>query len=198
MIFWRKLFRKKEADKGTELLTFKQRLNSLHNLPKFFKLVWQTSPSLTITNSLLRIIKSATPVAILYIGKLIIDQVIQISHNKQSFSSNHLWKLVVIEFALAITADILNRAITLMDSLLGDLFANHTSIKIMAHAATLDLEQFENSAFYDKMERARQQTVGRTILLSQVLSQIQDLITMVFLTAGLLIVNLTHGLLFYY
>jgi ABC-type multidrug transport system, ATPase and permease components len=59
----------------------------------------------------------------------------------------------------------------------------------MEHAATLDLDQFEDSAFYDKLERARQQTVGRTILLSQVLTQVQDLITMAFLAAGLMAFN---------
>lgn len=174
---------------GAEQLTFRQRLYSLQNLPKFFKLVWQTSPFLTIANAALRILKSATPVAILYIGKLIIDQVVQISHGKQNISSNFLWKLVAIEFGLAILSDVLNRSITLMDSLLGDLFSNHTSVKIIEHAATLDLEQFENSIFYDKMERARQQTVGRTILLSQVLSQLQDVITMGFLSAGLMFFN---------
>jgi ATP-binding cassette subfamily B protein len=76
-----------------------------------------------------------------------------------------------------------------MDSLLGDLFSNHTSVKIMAHAATLDLDQFEDSVFYDKLERARQQTIGRTILLSQVMSQVQDLITMGFLAVGLMTFN---------
>lgn len=59
----------------------------------------------------------------------------------------------------------------------------------MEHAAMLDLEQFEDTTFYDKLERARQQTIGRTILLSQVLSQVQDLITMGFLTAGLAVFN---------
>ena len=82
--------------------------------------------------------------------------------------------------------DALSRATTLVDSLLGDLFSNFTSVKIMEHAATLDLDQFEDSAFYDKFERARQQTIGRTILLSQVLTQVQDIITMLFLAAGLM------------
>lgn len=59
----------------------------------------------------------------------------------------------------------------------------------MEHAATLDLEQFEDPTFYDKLERARQQTVGRTVLLSQVLGQVQDLITMVFLAGGLVAFN---------
>jgi len=170
-------------------IKLKDRFSALGNLPRFFKLVWQTSPSLTIANAVLRIFKSATPVAILYVGKLIIDQVVLISQSKQSISADNLWKLIAIEFGLAILSDVLNRAITLMDSLLGDLFSNHTSVKIIEHAATLDLDQFENSAFYDKMERARQQTVGRTVLLSQALSQVQDLITMGFLAAGLLVFN---------
>ena len=190
MAFWSELFKnRKTAKPKTTPLTFRQRVAALRNLPEFFKLVWQTSPSMTIANAVLRIIKSSTPVAILYVGKLIIDQVVQMSHSEQSASHSHLWELVAIEFALAILSDGLNRAIVLMDSLLGDLFSNHTSIKIIAHAATLDLDQFENSAFYDKMERARQQTVGRTILLSQVLSQLQDLITMGFLAAGLMVFN---------
>jgi ATP-binding cassette subfamily B protein len=93
------------------------------------------------------------------------------------------------EFALAILSDALARATALVDSLLGDLFSNHTSVKIMEHATTLDLDQFEDSEFYDKLERARQQTIGRTILLSQVLTQVQDLITMAFLAAGLMAFN---------
>jgi ATP-binding cassette subfamily B protein len=172
----------------TEPLTLKERLAALRNLPAFFKLVWQTSPWLTIVNSLLRILRSAMPVALLYVGKLIIDEVIVLSR-QHSANTHHIWVLVGFEFALAILTDGLSRAITLMDALLGDLFSNYTSIKIMAHAATLDLDQFEDSVFYDKLERARQQTIGRTMLLSQVMSQVQDLITMGFLAAGLMAFN---------
>ena len=138
---------------------------------------------------MLRIIRSAIPVSLLYIGKLIIDEVVHLSQSSASLSHTHLWELVGIEFGLAILADALGRATSLVDSLLGDLFANHTSIRIMQHAATLDLDQFEDSVFYDKLERARQQTTGRTILLSQVLSQVQDLISMCFLAAGLVSFN---------
>lgn len=169
-------------------VTLKERFSALGNIPRFFKLVWETSPSLTLTNAVLRIVRSAIPVAILYVGKLIIDQVVQISHGTLT-SYNYLWKLVAIEFGLAILSDGLSRATNLVDSLLGDLFSNYTSIKIMQHASTLDLDQFEDSSFYDKLERARQQTVGRTVLLSQVLSQVQDLITMIFLAAGLIVFN---------
>jgi len=170
-------------------LTFKDRLRALRNLPAFFKLVWQSGPGMMSANIALRFVKAAIPFLLLFIGKLIIDQVLQLSKNHSSFAEAYLWKLVAMEFALAILSDALTRAITLMDSLLGDLFANHTSVRIMEHAATLDLDQFEDAIFYDKLERARQQTVGRTVLLSQVMSQVQDLITIGFLAAGLIVFN---------
>jgi ATP-binding cassette subfamily B protein len=190
MNWWSRLFKKKTENKDQkEELSFKDRLSALNNLPRFFKLVWQTSASMTIINALLRIIRSAIPLAVLYVGKLIIDQIVHLNQGHGNGSHNLLWKLVALEFGLAILSDILSRAIALFDSLLGDLFANKTSIKIMEHAALLDLDQFEDSAFYDKLERARQQTIGRTILLSQVLSQVQDLITMGFLAVGLMAFN---------
>jgi len=174
--------------KPTTQIKFKERLAAMQYLPRFFRLVWETSPPLMLSNILLRVLKSATPVGLLYIGKLIIDQVVLLRQHP-STSSSFLWKLVIAEFVLAIISDALNRAISLLDSLLGDLFSNHSSIKIMSHASTLDLEQFEDSLFYDKLERARMQTTGRTILLSQVLGQVQDLITMAFLAVGLIAIN---------
>jgi ATP-binding cassette subfamily B protein len=169
-------------------VTLKDRFSALGNLPAFFKLVWKTSRSLTAATAVIRIIRSAIPLSVLYVGKLIIDQVVVLSR-EPNHPHTYLWQLVAVEFALAISSDALGRASTLIDSLLGDLFSNYTSIQIMEHAATLDLEQFEDSNFYDKLERARQQTIGRTILLSQVLSQLQDLITMGFLAVGLIVFN---------
>lgn len=171
----------------TDNITFKERLSALKNLPQLFKLVWQSSPGKTAASFALRILRSAMPVALLYVGKLIIDEVIQL--NRHGGDQHQLWKLVTLEFALAVITDILGRLISLVDGLLGDLFSNYTSLQIMQHAATLDLEQFEDSVFYDKLERARQQTTGRTILLSQVMSQVQDLISIAFLLTGLLAFN---------
>src|SRR4051812_49922906 len=55
----------------------------------------------------------------------------------------------------------------------------------MQHAATLDLEQFENAEIYDKRERARRQTVGRIGLFTMLLATLQDLITLVSLSVAL-------------
>ncbi|GAB2684137.1 ABC transporter ATP-binding protein [Mucilaginibacter koreensis] len=182
-------FTKPPRNQPVPKLTFKERLAALNNLPQFFKLVWKASPKMTLANFVLRIVRSAMPLALLYVGRLIIDQVVNLNRTHGAFSSHYLWQLVTLELILAIVSDALNRAITLLDSLLGDLFSNYTSIRIMEHAATLDLDQFEDAVFYDKFERARQQTLGRTVLLSQVMSQIQDVITILFLAAGLMAFN---------
>ena len=69
--------------------TFKEKFDALGNLPRFFKLVWQTNHWYTILNAILRLIRSAIPVSILYVGKLIIDEVILLS--KGSFNRSHLF-----------------------------------------------------------------------------------------------------------
>jgi ATP-binding cassette subfamily B protein len=165
--------------------TFKEQFSALKNLPRFFGLIWQTSKAMTIANVLMRLIKSALPLVMLWIGKEIIDEVIRLIEITNG-DRTYLWTLVTIELALAVLSDLINRAITLLDSLLGDLLSNETSEQLIRHAAKLDLYQFENSEFYDKLERARRQTTGRTILMSQVLSQFQDIITVLFLAGGLI------------
>jgi ATP-binding cassette subfamily B protein len=168
---------------------FKERISALSNLPAFFKLVWQSSSKKTFFSFLFRTIRSAMPVALLYVGKLIIDQVVLLNSLPAGADHSYLYRLIILEFSLAIATDALSRVTSLLDGLLGDSFSNYTSIKIMQHAATLDLEQSEDAEFYDKLERARQQTLGRTMLLSQAMAQIQDIISMAFLVTGLLAFN---------
>jgi len=165
--------------------SFRDRLDAFKNLPRFFRMIWETSPAMTVGNVIMRIIKAAIPVVMLWVGKLIIDEIIFQMDQPEAFYGN-LWLYLGLEFGLAILSDVTNRAITLLDGLLGDLFSNQTSVKLIHHAATLDLYQFEDSEFYDKLERARRQTNSRTVLMSQVLTQVQNIITIGFFAAGLI------------
>jgi ATP-binding cassette subfamily B protein len=95
-----------------------------------------------------------------------------------------LW-LLAVELALAVLADLLGRAVLLVDTLLSERFTNAISIRLMEHAATLDLEDFEDSELQDGLERARRQASGRLPLLSQLFGQAQDIVTIVTFGAGL-------------
>ena len=174
----------KKKSPGT---SFASQFKALKHLPPFLRMMWDASPRMALLNVILRLIKAVTPLAMLYVGKLIVDEIVRLTQMDVALTYDLLITYVVIEFGLAIASDLLNRAIALLDSLLGDLFANQSSVKLMAHAASLDLDQFENAVFYDKLERARRQTLGRTVLMSQVLSQVQDIITMISLSVGLIV-----------
>ena len=79
----------------------------------------------------------------------------------------------------------LGRVVSLVDALLAERFTNASSIRLMQHAATLDLEDFEDSELQDKLDRARRQTAGRTTLISQMFGRAQDLVTVASFAAGL-------------
>ena len=181
MAIWDGLF---SRDKSKENLSLKDSFSALQMLKPFLKLIWEVSPRLTMANVFLRIVKATIPLLILYIGKLIIDGVIA-----QIQSPTPDWKVLLpfifIEFGLAVLSNILNRQINLVDALLGDLFANVTSERLIEKAAQLDLPQFEDANFYDKLERARRQTTNRVTLMSLVLTQMQDSITVVLLITGM-------------
>ena len=193
MNFWSSLFsaRPNTSARGGDKppLSFAERVRALQNLPLLFHLIWETSRAMTVANLLLRLLRAAVPLTTLYVGKLIIDEVVRLTQLSGERDLSYIWLLVAAEFGLAIGSDVLRRSVALLDSLLGDRFSIHTSVRVMDHAASLDMERFEDSKFYDKFERARQQTSGRIMLMAQTLGQIQDGITIGFLAAGLVVFN---------
>src|SRR5438876_998211 len=95
--------------------------------------------------------------------------------------------LVGLELGIAVGGEGLARLSSRFESLLGDLFSNRISVRLMEHAATLDLAQYEDAETYDHLERARRQTVGRIGLVALLLSTAQDLVTLISLAAVLLV-----------
>jgi ATP-binding cassette, subfamily B, bacterial len=169
-------------------VSWRERLQALRHLPKLLRMVWQTEPRYVIGILVLRVLRSGVPLAVLWIGKLIVDEVvhaINLHNGGGAIPWSRLGLLIGIELAIALVGEGLSRISALLESLLGDLFANRTSVQLMHHAATLDLEQFENAEIYDKLERARRQTVGRIGLFTMLLATLQDLITLVSLSVAL-------------
>lgn len=174
-------------------LSFRERLGALSNLPPLFRLVWATSPALFSANVVLRVLRALLPVTMLYVGKLIVDEVVRVAGAAPVLDGWAAWGgaleglawLIAAELGLAVLSDVLGRGTALCDSLLGDLFTNETSVRLMRHAAALDLAHFEDADFYDHLERARRQTTSRLVLLSQVFGQAESAITVVSLGVGL-------------
>jgi ATP-binding cassette subfamily B protein len=177
--------------------SLRQRVGALRNLRPFLREVWQTSPSLTLWSLGLRLVRALLPVATLYVGKLIIDEVVLLVQADHPYETLRQWLesgvvdrlalLLGIEFGFAVLSDVLGRIIALIDALLSELFTNATSVRLMEHAATLDLEDFEDSELQDQLDRARRQTMGRMTLLGQLFGQAQDIVTVISFAVGLMV-----------
>ena len=175
-------------------LDLRQRFDAMRNLPPFLRQVWQTSPALTLASLCLRLLRALLPVAMLYVGKLIIDEAVRLAGAGampplgEALASGHLdtlLELLALELGIAIGSDLLGRVVNYADTLLSELFTNATSVRLMEHAAELDLEDFEDPELQDKLDRARRQTMGRMNLMSQLLGQAQDMVTVISFAAGL-------------
>ena len=175
--------------------SLRARLGALRTLPPFLLLIWRTSPALTAATLALRLVRALLPVAVLFLGKLIIDEVLHLSQQPDHPADAAGWiasgllgrlaGLLLAELALAVLTDVLGRVVSLVDALLAERFTNASSIRLMQHAATLDLEDFEDSELQDKLDRARRQTAGRTTLISQMFGRAQDVVTVASFAAGL-------------
>jgi len=163
---------------------WRERMSALRNVPPLLRMVWETSPSLSLAVITLRFISALLPVAMLWISKLIVDQVVAAISGRVVVMSN-IWWLLGAEVGLAVLGDALSRATALCDSLLGDRFTNHVSLRMMAHATELDLVSFEDPVFYDKMERARRQTTSRLGMLASLASMSQQIITLLSLSVSI-------------
>jgi ATP-binding cassette subfamily B protein len=170
-----------------ELVTWKERLAALRYVPALFRLIWGTHRGYTVAMVFLRVVRAFVPVVTFWVGKLILDSVITAKAGNGSLSQ--VWRYLVLELGVVLIGEILARASSLIESLLGDLFSNAMSVQLMEHAAKLDLAQFEDPEFYDHLERARRQTVGRIALLSLLLSMSQDALTLLTLAGALIAYN---------
>jgi hypothetical protein len=120
--------------------TLKERFGALGNLRPFLAMVWRTSPSLTMASLALRLVRALLPVATLFVGKLIIDEVVLLVQTPDkpgtfqawldSGLANRLGVLLLIEFALAVLADVLGRVVSLLDSLLSERVSNVSSVRL--------------------------------------------------------------------
>ncbi|WP_445383715.1 ABC transporter ATP-binding protein [Robiginitalea sp. IMCC43444] len=154
-------------------------------IPRFFREIYQAGPGLFVLNLLARILKAFSPVILLWVGKIIIDEIVRAVQTGPE-NLELLWKYVAIELGVALASDLLGRLVNLTDGLLGDLYSNQSSERIIRKTQELTIEQLENPDFYDKLERARTQTSSRVNLMSNVLGQAESLISIASLIVGLI------------
>ncbi|MDM9631208.1 ABC transporter ATP-binding protein [Robiginitalea aurantiaca] len=166
-------------------ISLKDSFKGWRSIPRFFREIYHAAPGMFLINTTARALKAFSPVVLLWVGKLIIDEIVHLTQEGAT-NMEQLWVYVGIELGVALLSDLLGRLVNLTDGLLGDLYSNTSSERIIRKAQELTLEQLEDPEFYDKLERARTQTNSRVNLMSNVLGQAEGVLSVTSLIAGLI------------
>jgi ATP-binding cassette subfamily B protein len=153
----------------------------MRNIPPVMRMVWECGPKTVIWSVILRIALAGTPVAILKVSYWLIQAVVN-GYKYHTALPSYFWWIVALEFGLASLAAILSRGVGFCDSLLGDLYLQHISVRVMEHASQLDITAFENPEYYDRLERAKAQATDRIAMIQMVGTLVQLVLTTLFLS----------------
>ena len=131
-------------------------------------IVWETSASLTLVLAIATVVAGVMPAAIAYVGQFIVDSVIaavqQAGQADQTARGDVLF-YVLLEAGLVVLMTAAQRINTVSQSILRVLLGNKINVMILEKALTLELAHFEDSEYYDKLNRARREASSRPLSL---------------------------------
>ena len=155
------------------------------------ELVWTTSRALTVALGLLTLVAGILPAGVAWVGALIVDAVVaainQIPALREA-ALRHVIELVALEGVLVAAVAASQRGLSLCQSLLRAQLGQRVNVMILEKALTLDLVQFEDSEFYDKLTRARREASSRPLsLVMRTFGLVQNAVSLV--SYGVLLVK---------
>ena len=148
---------------GDERVSVRQSVGMFRYGLRALELVWATNRRLTILIAFLTLFAGVLPAAIAWVGQLIVDSVV--SAAAQHRAEVHADLGTVLSYVglegliVALLAGV-QRGLSACESLLRVQLGQRVNVMILEKALTLELTQFEDSEFYDKLTRARRARPG--------------------------------------
>ena len=135
-------------------------------------LVWTTSQTLAVLFFFLTLAAGLVPGAIAFVSKLLVDGVVRASASHSLVDQHWAFALVALEGGTVIFLAAIERANNVCKSLLRAQLGQRVNVMILEKSLTLELSDFEDSEFYDKLSQARRQASSRPM---SMVSQTMDL-----------------------
>ena len=161
-------------------------------------LVWSTNRSLTIALAICTVAAGLLPAAMAWVGALIIDAVVAATSRASETGAADMAEIFwLVGFEAAIVAALAGaqRGISLCQALLRAQLGQRVNLMILEKAVRLELAQFEDSEFYDKLTRARREASSRPLsLVTRLFGLAQNLISLV--SYGFLLVQFSPWAVF--
>jgi len=140
-------------------------LSYLRALPRVFQLVKDSSRGFAAGIIALLVGQAMIPASMAWVGKLIVDAVVQAARTGARADERRVVEYVLVEFGLMFVSTVLSRGQALLRDLMRASLGNHVNTLILDKAATLELRHFEDADTYDKMQNARREASVRPLSL---------------------------------
>ena len=154
----------------------RETLRLFPHIGRTFRILWQTSPGLTVAVAALTVSSGLIPASLAWVGKLIVDSVVVAARGAGPeggaagaagvaglVGPHRTLRLVALELGLMVISTLANRLSALLRELLRAQLGNRINVDILEKALGLDLRHFEDAEFYDKMQRARREASARPL-----------------------------------
>ena len=138
---------------------------ALRNLPRALQLVWNAHRGSTIGFAVVTVLAAALPASQAWTGKLIVDAVANALRNQAGVEAalRGAVPFLILEFGLIALGSILAQLRALFEHVLHARVEHHVTTSIIRKALSLDLQAFENAAFYDQLQNARREGGRRAL-----------------------------------
>jgi ATP-binding cassette, subfamily B, bacterial len=160
------------------------RLSALATLRHGYRLIWAVAPRVVAGIVALRATSALLPLSGLWVSKRLIDAVVAATGGGSRAAPREIWLLLALGLSISVLASATGRATDYLEGRLADAFSRDVSLRVMRHAASLELSRFEDAAFHDRLERARAQATDRITLLSSLGALFQRTVALVSMAAG--------------
>ena len=167
-----------------------QKVRQTLRLGRAIRLVWKCAPGLTLSNSILVIIRSILPLLVIYLMKLVVDvATIAVALPDKSVAFKQILLLVGLTGLVSLISALFNSIATLTSEAQSQVVSDQTSSIIHAKSIEADLEYYENPRYQDTLHRAQQEAPFRPTSIINGLTQLGQAIVSLLAIAGLFLVN---------
>ena len=134
--------------------------------------VWQSSPSLAIGNTVVRLIQGLLPLAVLYLTKLLIDAVAEgLKTPSDESSLSQITTILAGLAGVAMASAMLTGVASLISRIQAQVVTDHMHTLLQIKSVEVDLEYYENAQYQDTLHRAQQEAPYRPTAILNALLQ---------------------------
>ena len=158
-------------------------IRSWKNIGKFLAYIWAIDKINLIGNGLIRLISTFVPIVSLYVGKLIIDELVY----GKDFDKILLF--VIIEAVIVISTNALSRVSSYINQKLNYKFELQTTNRLIKQFNSLSMRQVENADIKNKFYLAKNESHDGSSLIYELLGTIESSFSIITLSVAVIVYN---------